>query len=247
MAFIRTANQPLLLSHNFNMSSQRSSQLSDQAQSGELRPTLPPIREMFGGEQFATYCRRSHLNKLIAELATPVAPPHGRPQGYASNSPRISLSGLSIHDDAPHQYSQSSTATHGQHLHPEYPDYSRSGSPAAHVRNPADAFRPPSHQGYPAYGHAPAITRHIDPNALATSGYPYAVSQPQYPGQLAGPSSGAERSVHDVAAERSTAGRYECTWCGKSFTRPSSLKVGSRLCYVMSTSVLNGADGHRSI
>ncbi|KAJ3552206.1 hypothetical protein NM688_g4273 [Phlebia brevispora] len=117
----------------------------------------------------------------------------------------------------------------GQHLHPGYAYGSRSASPAAYARNPPDAaHRPPSQQGYPGYGHASALSRHIDPNALATSGYPYAVSQPApYQAQqpLAGGSSGAGRQGLDSASGERVSGRYECSWCGKTFTRPSSLKI----------------------
>ncbi len=122
--------------------------------------------------------------------------------------------------------------------HPSYPDNARAASPAQ-VRNPTDAGRPASRQGqrnYPPYGHPSAIPRHIDPNALATSGYPYAASQPIPPNQyqaqqaVAGVSSGAGMSAHEaLSADRSSSGRYECQWCGKGFTRPSSLKASPRL------------------
>jgi hypothetical protein len=71
---------------------------------------------------------------------------------------------------------------------------------------------PPPHQGYTSG----PIARVPPP------GYPYARSMaPSYSG------SGAVVPSGMVAPEQSssTSAKYECTYCGKGFTRPSSLKV----------------------
>ncbi|PSR74623.1 hypothetical protein PHLCEN_2v9689 [Hermanssonia centrifuga] len=156
-----------------------------------------------------------------------------------SSSPHIPFNRLSLADERSYPQAQgvpsNSWSQHGTaRPHPSYPDNARAASPAQ-VRNPTDAGRPASRQGqrnYPPYGHPSAIPRHIDPNALATSGYPYAASQPIPPNQyqaqqaVAGVSSGAGMSAHEaLSADRSSSGRYECQWCGKGFTRPSSLKA----------------------
>ncbi|KAI0745734.1 hypothetical protein C8Q76DRAFT_764865 [Earliella scabrosa] len=70
--------------------------------------------------------------------------------------------------------------------------------------------------GYPAQYHPRT--------PIPTGSYPYAGSQPMshagspmqqqaYPGTEA------------TASDRTTSSRYECTYCGKGFTRPSSLKI----------------------
>lgn len=153
-------------------------------------------------------------------------PSRARSQGRPSPSPHMHPSGLPAPDDASRPRSQAGAST--QQPQYAYPVYPHGGSPAAHGRTATEAtHRLPQHPAYAApYGHHPAMPFHIDPSALATSGYPYAVSQPQYNTQqpAAGPSSGAGRGAQDASAVTAN-GRYECSWCGKSFTRPSSLKV----------------------
>lgn len=224
--------------------SQQSSQYGDSAQR-DRRPTLPPIREMFGGTRtgLCVMNLRGLLNVCAAELSQPVAHHHsqGRPSS-SSTSQQMPRGGQTVDDRVPRAHGHGGAPPPGgQQLPPGYPNYPASGVPAAQPRNPADAtYRPSSQHGYPSYSHPPPLPRHIDPNALATSGYPYAVSQPQYtmPQTMGGPSSGVGRGAQDGAASGTIPGRYECDWCGKGFTRPSSLKVSSGSRYVILVSHL---------
>lgn len=169
-----------------------------------------------------------------AELSQSIVPSHTSSRhSSASSSPRIPIQRLSISDDGSPGQQPARSSGSSSRSYSSYPEQGRSASPAMQARTASDsAYRPASHPPYPAYGHPSAMMpRHIDPNALATSGYPYAASQPlpTYPHQGPQPGQGS-RGTDSLSAERpSTApGRYECSWCGKGFTRPSSLKV-SRL------------------
>ncbi|OBZ68292.1 hypothetical protein A0H81_11709 [Grifola frondosa] len=63
-------------------------------------------------------------------------------------------------------------------------------------------------------------------NPIASGSYPYSASQPMMRQPVPGSSGGPAWAVADPAAsERPSSSRYECSYCGKSFTRPSSLKV----------------------
>lgn len=136
---------------------------------------------------------------------------------------------MSISDDGSQGHPATRSSSSSGRSYSGYPDPSRAGSPALQARAASDSsFRPASHPPYPAYGYPSAIMpRHIDPSALATSGYPYAASQPLPQSSHQGPQPGPGSRGTDSSSDRpSTApGRYECTWCGKGFTRPSSLKV----------------------
>ncbi|KAI0344652.1 hypothetical protein BDW22DRAFT_1071258 [Trametopsis cervina] len=195
-----------------------SSQSNDMSRRDEQRPTLPPIRDIFA-----------------AELSQTIVPPHNHvhsQQSSASSSPRIPLHRLSLSDDAStHSHPGAAWPSHPGRSHPGF-EQGRSASPALQARTISEpAYRSaahPNHPAFPAYGHPSVMMpRHIDPNALATSGYPYAASQPlpQLSHPPSQPSSGSRGT--DSAAERPSVqpGRYECDWCGKGFTRPSSLKI----------------------
>ena len=55
--------------------------------------------------------------------------------------------------------------------------------PGSQGHPPSDpSYRPIQPQTHAAYSRTAILPRHIDPNALATSGYPYAASQPLPPG-----------------------------------------------------------------
>ena len=149
----------------------------------------------------------------------------------SSSSPHIPLARLALADDPRTQTPVS--GSRAPRSHSSYPD-GRPASPAAHARPaPEPSYRPILPQTHPAqYGppyarSTPIMPRHIDPNALATSGYPYAASQPLAPYQQG--SQGGAATYDPTGLDRTTSatGRYECTWCGKGFTRPSSLKVSS--------------------
>lgn len=119
--------------------------------------------------------------------------------------------------------------------YPGYPDMARQSTPSQHPRGGSD----PS--GYPAYaqsvaphpsvqtyphGYPPQYAHHPR-NPIPTGSYPYAGSQVM---SHAGPSMQHQPypGMEGTAADRSSSSRYECTYCGKGFTRPSSLKVCSR-------------------
>ena len=187
--------------------------------------------------RFIRSCRIDIFTKLycVAELsqAVPSSQANSR-RPSTSSSPHIPLSRLALADDGSHPRSRtpavvSQTPAGHTRPHPAYSD-ARPASPAAHVRQGSESsYRPilPQSQYGPPYARStPILPRHIDPNALATSGYPYAASQPPAPYQQGSQQGGA--ATYDPAGVDRTAsatGRYECTWCGKGFTRPSSLKV----------------------
>lgn len=60
---------------------------------------------------------------------------------------------------------------------------------------------------------------------MPTGVYPYATPHSQYPGQPMPVPSSSRATTDAVAPERSATARYECNYCHKGFTRPSSLKV----------------------
>ncbi|KAI0823668.1 hypothetical protein BC628DRAFT_1324559 [Trametes gibbosa] len=62
---------------------------------------------------------------------------------------------------------------------------------------------------------------------IPTGSYPYAGTQhAQYPGMVAGPSGSQPYSgTEPGTSDRSSTSRYECSYCGKGFTRPSSLRI----------------------
>lgn len=156
------------------------------------------------------------------------------------------MSRLSLADEDPRQMSRgaSSPAPHGYapgtpHSYPTYPDVPRHQQSAAHhPRNASDpsaypTYSPnmaphPSLQAYPA-GYPTQQYGHIHPRTpIPTGSYPYAGSQQMHPGMVAGPSGSHHQpypGTEAAASDRSPSSRYECTYCGKGFTRPSSLKV----------------------
>lgn len=180
-------------------------------------------------------CEGGFLNICIAELSQTIVPPHNHSsQSSASSSPRIGLQRLSLSDDSASHASSSWTSS-STRPHPSF-DPGHSSPPALQARTTSEpAYRSGVHPAYPAHGHPPVImTRHIDPNALAMSGYPYAASQPMPQMSHSGSQLGPGGRSTDPSADRmsSAPGRYECNWCGKGFTRPSSLKVsGNSLAY----------------
>ncbi|KAH9935295.1 uncharacterized protein B0H18DRAFT_868928 [Fomitopsis serialis] len=60
---------------------------------------------------------------------------------------------------------------------------------------------------------------------MPTGVYPYAAPQSQYPGHPMPVAGSSRNPAEAVPPERSTAARYECSYCHKGFTRPSSLKI----------------------
>lgn len=174
------------------------------------------------------------MNIHTAELSQSVSAQSSSRHSSASSSPHIPFQRLTISDDGS-QAQHAASSRHGiptSRSYAAYPD-GRPASPAMQMRTSSDsAHRPASQMGpqqYSSYGHHSSIMpRHIDPSALATSGYPYAASQPLPPYAPQNPQSmSSTRGSDSASVERPTtaSGRYECNWCGKGFTRPSSLKV----------------------
>ncbi|KZT70973.1 hypothetical protein DAEQUDRAFT_707717 [Daedalea quercina L-15889] len=186
----------------------------------QQRPTLPPIRDIFG-----------------RELSEAVPPQPGRP----SASPQIPFHRLALTDDASHHRTGSPAPgsrgyTSSSHQLP--PGYSPTpGQPGtgSHVRTPPVSSRPyaygappPAGQQYIHHGHGqhPSYASHrVSRGEMPTGVYPYATPQSQYPGQPMPVASSSRATTEATPPERSTAARYECSYCHKGFTRPSSLKI----------------------
>ncbi|KAH9858692.1 hypothetical protein C2E23DRAFT_717961 [Lenzites betulinus] len=81
-------------------------------------------------------------------------------------------------------------------------------------------------QPYPA-GYPTQPYGQIHPRApIPTGSYPYAGAQHvQYPGLTAGSSRQQYPGGEAGLGDRSSTSRYECSYCGKGFTRPSSLRI----------------------
>ncbi|OJT14514.1 Zinc finger protein C25B8.19c [Trametes pubescens] len=157
---------------------------------------------------------------------------------------------MSLADEDPRQLSRgaSSPAPRGYaapgtpRSYPAYPDMQRhQQQPASH--HPRTASDPQA-SGYPAYpqhmaphpgpplqpypaGYPTQQYAQIHPRTpIPTGSYPYAGTQHMHPGMVAGPSgSQPYPGTEPGAPDRSSSSRYECTYCGKGFTRPSSLRI----------------------
>ncbi|EPS97713.1 hypothetical protein FOMPIDRAFT_1061694 [Fomitopsis schrenkii] len=195
----------------------------------EQRPTLPPIRDIFG-----------------RELSEAVPPQPGRP----SVSPHIPFQRLALDDDRRNRTGSPAPGSSGQassaHPHPVYPppgapgvypppgasgtgSHARTASVPSHLPY-AYATPLPAGQQYPQYTHAqppyPQQTHQMmSRTPMPTGVYPYATPHSQYPGQPMPMPSSSRITTDAVAPERSAAARYECSYCHKGFTRPSSLKI----------------------
>ncbi|GBE81097.1 hypothetical protein SCP_0308220 [Sparassis crispa] len=183
---------------------------------GEQRPTLPPIRQLFG-----------------TELSQSVPPPQAR---QPTSSPHIPFHRLTLQDEERRYASSSPSAGQrsssliSSHSHPSHHGHPGSSSSGGHLSNPSDplyrsqAYDAP--QQYPPHGlvHPSAYPpQALDRSAMASGTYPYSTSLPAMQQQsipLPGPSAA---SLGDFSAERLS--KYECGYCGKGFTRPSSLKI----------------------
>ncbi|TCD71247.1 hypothetical protein EIP91_011725 [Steccherinum ochraceum] len=184
------------------MSQRHSPQYPEQGGRGDNRPTLPPIRDLF----------REELSRSVH------APQGGRyPQGGSPHAANRQL----LNED---QYA--SSATRLSRSYPPYPEETRSASSANHGRNASDSRYGPVHGSphpqYAQFGHP----------STAHGGYPYHASQPP-PGRhpsLPGAGSSSGGVSQDMTSQSTPNSgaqphRYECTYCGKGFTRPSSLKI----------------------
>ena len=122
--------------------------------------------------------------------------------------------------------------------YPGYPDATRHPSGSHHPRNASDpasyAYAPapapphPHPQGMPAYpqGYPPQYAQHPR-GPIPTGSYPYAGAHAMaHPGMASVPGPQHQPYHPDAGAgDRGSSSRYECSYCGKGFTRPSSLKV----------------------
>ncbi|KAI0374013.1 hypothetical protein BV20DRAFT_936602 [Pilatotrama ljubarskyi] len=90
---------------------------------------------------------------------------------------------------------------------------------------PNPSLQHPYPAGYPTQQYGQIHPR----TPIPTGSYPYAGSQQmQHPGMVAGPSGSQHQpypAAETVVSDRGSSSRYECTYCGKGFTRPSSLKI----------------------
>lgn len=175
-----------------------------------------------GVRHFEVQCANLFCPEELAQ-AVPSAQ-SARRDSASSNSPHIPFQRLALADNgAPHPQTPGASSRGQSSRSPAtYPDSSRPTSPPSQTRSSSEAYRAILPQTHTAYSRAGIVTRHIDPNALATSGYPYAASQP-LPPNAQGQQYPYDPSMLDRQA--SASGRYECMWCGKGFTRPSSLRV----------------------
>lgn len=217
----------------------RQSSSTDPSGRGEQRPTLPPIRQIFGRELSKRLLCETYISQYVfetEELSRSVPPEQTR-------SPHMSR--LSLADEDPRQLSRgaSSPAPHGYapgtpRSYPSYPDAQRSQQTGSqHPRTSSDPAGYPAYpqgmtphpttmQPYPA-GYPTQPYGQIHPRApIPTGSYPYAGAQHvQYPGLTAGSSRQQYPGGEAGFGDRSSTSRYECSYCGKGFTRPSSLRV----------------------
>lgn len=184
------------------------------------------------------------LNASAPEELARSVPPH---QARQSASPHLSR--LQLADEDPRSISRgaSSPAPPGyapgtRRSFPVYPDQQQpttshhprgSSDPASYPAYAQGVPAHPSVQSYP-HGYPPQYAQPNHPRTpIPTGSYPYAGAQTvAHPGMgMVGPPGpqhqpypGADQTVGD----RSSTSRYECTYCGKGFTRPSSLRVRRR-------------------
>ncbi|EGN99827.1 hypothetical protein SERLA73DRAFT_72613 [Serpula lacrymans var. lacrymans S7.3] len=224
----------------------------DDAHRNEPRPTLPPIRDLFGDELSLT------------------------PQpSSTSHSPRISFSQMHIseRDGSPPTRARSSS-----HFGPQ-PGLLGPGSQSTYAQpsasrplhHPSTSFHDPAYERPHPFPH-PYSSQHHTRSRSSTESYhdmpPYGAYYPQpgtsadaqlhgvtrshsgslvIPGrvpeslmahrdisqvyhqcnssQVTSASSGIDRSAQGSPTAFASASKYECNYCGKGFSRPSSLKI----------------------
>ncbi|KAH9949565.1 hypothetical protein B0H21DRAFT_819950 [Amylocystis lapponica] len=188
----------------------------------EQRPTLPPIRQIFASE----------LSQSV--------PPHQSRQ--PSSSPQVPYGRLPLTDDERRYMSQSpsfaaasrSPSHSYPHSYPPLQTVPRPSTPSGHSRHATEpiyrpqpyAPSPPSSLHHPPRGqsHPSMYVALPQPGPpVGTGTYPYSPIPPYTHQPVAGPST-SRPAVESPPAERISA-RYECSYCGKGFTRPSSLKI----------------------
>lgn len=147
---------------------------------------------------------------------------------HSSSSPQIPFNNLHISDDhryQPHASSSNSRSMTPQpHLYPTYGQDPRTSVQYPQGRSPADPRHASSSQ-YPMYAQVPPVSsRQSGP--MPSNAYPYSASLPPVSGHPSlRPIPGASAQYAQEPERTSSGHRYECSYCGKGFTRPSSLKV----------------------
>ncbi|KAI9442208.1 hypothetical protein H4582DRAFT_1263657 [Lactarius indigo] len=239
----------------------------DETRRGDDRPTLPPIRDLFGRELSQPlhpntpgvpihYSPSSHFN----QLALPDEPPYRGEQSRGNYTPTHVHARVSGHTQlrpltTPHQSSQRTHAVYTapapaphsfappQHesydntsrpaLAPSSSSRSRSGygdnfnpeparhedarwgtHPREHTHGMAQYSYPPPSPVQPQQSYAPSSSSRTTPG-----GY-------QFPRPMATSSSGSSTIIPSgLVTLEPTSARYACSYCGRGFTRPSSLRI----------------------
>lgn len=211
---------------------QQSSNLS--CRPGDERPILPPIRDWFRGQHLIFFLTHrlslimSHYEDELSRSPIPPSLSDSPPTSYRtlestqySSAQLRGMPGpLSSLPPSPNPMPADSSF-HKKHPGPHpysYPSTSRSFTPPGNMRavageHPTPQFSHIDRPNYPEYG----------VRALPDGG-PYA-SAPDVGSSIQRPES------YDLArsgrASPPALSKYECTYCGKGFNRPSSLKVRS--------------------
>ncbi|KAI0062907.1 hypothetical protein BV25DRAFT_1824957 [Artomyces pyxidatus] len=261
---------PLIPFSSFQSMPPRPNQ-DDETRRGEYRPTLPPIRDLFGRELSQPprphgapvpvgYSPSAHFNQLsLPDESTPYsgeqsraghAQPHmsyasgQNPSGSAPSRPLTNTQGSAhfsagrYQNPAPHSFPSQSEINAPQPTRAPSSHGRSASSPdpygvrAQPTEDPSEWTRRGSHYSAPPYPYqnqpAPShSTQQQYASNVRASGmpapYPYA---PQIAAQR---SYGAshESGLNSAQLEQASgsSAKYECTYCGKGFTRPSSLKI----------------------
>ncbi|KAF8274509.1 hypothetical protein EI94DRAFT_1794285 [Lactarius quietus] len=242
---------------------------NDETRRGEDRPTLPPIRDLFGHELSqplhpnapgvpAPYSPSSHFN----QLALPDEPAYRREQSRRSYPPTHVLARTSSHTQlqpltAPHQSPQRTrhtayTPAPAPHSfvpfqHETHDNASRSAPAPPSSGRSRSGYRPDvdNYNPEPTQNEDARWAIHSREHIHGTAQYSYPPPSPVPPHQSFTPSSapratpggyqyarpmatsysGSSVMPSGLVALEPSSAKYECTYCGKGFTRPSSLRI----------------------
>ncbi|KAI0305757.1 hypothetical protein B0F90DRAFT_1700817 [Multifurca ochricompacta] len=241
--------------NNFCVMLPRTSSNDDTRRSDD-RPTLPPIRDLFGRE----LSQPLHPNGLVTPINYSPSS-HFNQLSLPDESQYRVDQGRSIYNPSPGIHAQAGNHTHLRPLTTPYPSSQRaqrtgyaSPMPAAQSLVP---FQPESHgttrsapstSNHAGSGYKPESYNYNPkpPPAAGTAQYSYPPPPPPPPQQSYGnsstsraasagyqyarqmvpsyPTTSSAISSGLVTPEQPSA-KYECPYCGKGFTRPSSLKI----------------------
>ncbi|KAH7888554.1 hypothetical protein F5I97DRAFT_1925077 [Phlebopus sp. FC_14] len=229
--------------------------MSDRHSSREqARPTLPPVRDLFRDELSRSPRPPLNLPPPWIVPSGHVEDDHHHPPSLAAHhrdgqlygpgvqhsssagyyplsqrhDPRVSVHSFrqNVHDNP------TSTTPYHPQLHPQY--HSRPSSDAVHQRPPHDhtsSIEPHTYfnqtpQPYTGSSYRADPTAHARSSSAYYGGsasYPNGRPQPQFTEPVVGTS--APDGHHHSSAPVASTLKYECDYCGKGFTRPSSLKI----------------------